>query len=236
MKNILNMIRFLLGFSILIFMIFFAISKINNQYCSIDKIKIDMVDGNEFVTKGFVQDYLKEKTLDPESMRRKDICFRDIEKILIDHPSIKQAEVYSDIFGNVSIEGFQRRPIVRVQDGKKGYYLDEEGKEMPFSQMYTARTLLVTGDVKTVEQLDLFYFSEYIYKDDFLRDLIVQVDITDSKLLILTRVGERIEFGNVLEIDKKFQKLMLYYEKGNPQNKKYRIINLEYNNQIVCKK
>ena len=107
---------------------------------------------------------------------------------------------------------------------------------MPFSQMYTARTLLVTGDVKTVEQLDLFYFSEYIYKDDFLRDLIVQVDITDSKLLILTRVGERIEFGSVLEIDKKFQKLMLYYEKGNPQNKKYRIINLEYNNQIVCKK
>ena len=187
MKNILNMIRFLLGFSILIFMIFFAISKINNQYCSIDKIKIDMVDGNEFVTKGFVQDYLKEKTLDPESMRRKDISFRDIEKILIDHPSIKQAEVYSDIFGNVSIEVFQRRPIVRVQDGKKGYYLDEEGKEMPFSQMYTARTLLVTGDVKTVEQLDLFYFSEYIYKDDFLRDLIVQVDITDSKLLILTR-------------------------------------------------
>ena len=236
MKNILNMIRFLLGFSILIFMIFFAISKINNQYCSIDKIKIDMVDGNEFVTKGFVQDYLKEKTLDPESMRRKDISFRDIEKILIDHPSIKQAEVYSDIFGNVSIEVFQRRPIVRVQDGKKGYYLDEEGKEMPFSQMYTARTLLVTGDVKTVEQLDLFYFSEYIYKDDFLRDLIVQVDITDSKLLILTRVGERIEFGSVLEIDKKFQKLMLYYEKGNPQNKKYRIINLEYNNQIVCKK
>ena len=53
---------------------------------------------------------------------------------------------------------------------------------------------------------------------------------------MLTRVGETIEFGKIIDIRKKFEKLILYYEKGNQHNDEYKTINLEFNNQIVCKK
>ena len=53
---------------------------------------------------------------------------------------------------------------------------------------------------------------------------------------MLTRVGEQIEFGKINNINEKFKKLMLYYEKGNKQNKEYTKLNLKYKNQIVCTK
>ena len=55
----------------------------------------------------------------------------------------------------------------------------------------------------------------------------------DLREVIKSLSNDQITTGPYVE---KFEKLMLYYEKGNLQNKKYRIINLEYNNQIVCKK
>ena len=70
----------------------------------------------------------------------------------------------------------------------------------------------------------------------FLKQLIVQIDVINSELLMLTRVGEQIEFGKIIDINEKFKKLMLYYEKGNTQNVEYSILNLKYKNQIVCTK
>ena len=55
-------------------------------------------------------------------------------------------------------------------------------------------------------------------------------------MLMLTRLGEQLEFGKVKNVKEKFEKLMLYYEKGNSQNKEYKVLNLKYKNQIVCTK
>lgn len=236
MKNIFNLVRFILGLTLLIVMIYFSLNRMKNQYCNIDKIEIEMVDGHEFITEGFLKEYLNQNTLNPENIKINDVSFKAIEEILENHPSIKEAKVYSDMFGNVSLHVTQRRPIIRVQNNNIGYYIDEDGIRMPFSEMYAARMLLATGDINSVQEVNLFSLSDYIYNNQFLRKQIVQIDISDSRLLMLTRIGERIEFGEITNIEKKFEKLMLYYKKGNQQNKKYRIINLEYNNQIVCKK
>ena len=44
---------------------------------------------------------------------------------------------------------------------------------------------------------------------------------------MLNRIGEQIEFGQINNINEKFEKLMLYYEKGNTQNKEYTKLNLK---------
>lgn len=235
MKNIFNVIRFFIGSAILFSMASFSINEMNRQSCNISNILISF-DGNRFVTDELILDYLDANGMNPDSLQINDVSFKDIENLLINHSSIKDAEVYSDILGNIVMHIRQREPIVRIQDHNTGYYIDKDGLIMPFSETYTSRTLLITGDINSVDLTDLFLLSEYIYNDIFLSKQIVQIDVTDSRLLMIPRIGARIEFGKVIDIKNKFEKLRLYYDQGNQKNDKYRTINLEYNNQIVCKK
>ena len=233
MKNIFNLIRFTLGVLLLIVMIYFAVINTGDKYCKLSDISIEL-DENKFVTKEVIIEYLRENTLHPDSILLEDVSFRDIENVLTQHPFIKSAEVYSDMKANVFISVTQQNPIVRIQEDKKGYYLDEDGLEIPLSNVYTSRMLLVTGEVNSVNNKDLFNLTNFIYNNDFWKKQIVQINIENSKLLMLTKLGEQLEFGEIKNVKEKFENLMLYYEKGNSQNIDYKTLNLEYNNQIVC--
>ena len=235
MKNVLNFIRFVLGVILIITMIFLSVDRMGQKYCSLSEVSIEL-DENVFVTKEVIVDYLLENTLHPDSVLLDDVSFKGIEDLLLSHPSIKSAIVYSDMNGKVCIKVKQRKPIVRIQSEKDGFYLDEDGLRMPLSDEYTARMLLVTGDVNTISLEDVFFITDKIYKDEFLKKQIVQIDVTESEMLMLTRLGEQLEFGKVKNVKEKFEKLMLYYEKGNSQNKEYKVLNLKYKNQIVCTK
>ncbi|MDG1718379.1 MAG: hypothetical protein P8H17_00910 [Flavobacteriales bacterium] len=234
MKGIFNLTRFAIAISILGFMIYFAGKNNKENYCKLTDITIEM-DQNAFITNDVINDYLLDNNLYPDSIKMNDVSFKNIENLLANHPSIKSANVYSDMQGKVFVSVVQRKPIVRVQNGKDGYYLDEDGLRMPLSNEYTARMLLVTGEVNLVNENDLYYLSNIIIKDEFLKKQIVQIDINkDSELLMLTQIGEQLEFGQIKEVGEKFEKLKLYYEKGNSQNQEYKALNLKYKNQIVC--
>ena len=234
MKGMFNLIRFVVAISVLGFMIYFAGKNNKENYCKLTDITIEM-DQNAFITNDVINDYLLDNNLYPDSIKMNDVSFKNIENLLANHPSIKSANVYSDMQGKVFVSVVQRKPIVRVQNGKDGYYLDEDGLRMPLSNEYTARMLLVTGEVNLVNENDLYYLSDVIIKDEFLKKQIVQIDINkDSELLMLTQIGEQVEFGQIKEVGEKFKKLKLYYEKGNSQNQEYKALNLKYKNQIVC--
>jgi cell division protein FtsQ len=236
MKGIFNFIRFLVVILVIGFMIYFAGRNNREKYCKITDITIEM-DENVFVTNDVINDYLLDNNLHPDSIKMNDVSFKNIESLLENHPSIKFANVYSDMQGKVFVLVVQRKPIVRVQNGAEGYYLDEDGLRMELSNKYTARMLLVTGEVNLLNENDLYYLSYIIIKDEFLKKQIVQIDINKySELLMLTQIGEQVEFGKIKEVGEKFEKLKLYYEKGNSQNQEYKELNLKYKNQIVCVK
>ena len=233
MKGLFNLIRFVIAISVLGFMIYFAGINNKENYCKLTDITIEM-DENAFVTNDVINDYLLDNNLHPDSIKMNDVSFKNIESLLANHPSIKSANVYSDMQGKVFVSVIQRKPIVRVQNGKGGYYLDEDGLRMPLSNEYTTRMLLVTGDINSVNENDLYYLSDVIIKDEFLKKQITQIDISNSELLMLTQIGEQVEFGQIKEVGEKLKKLKLYYEKGNSQNQEYKALNLKYKNQIVC--
>ena len=235
MKNVFNFIKFVLGVTLIIAMIYLSLDRMGQKYCILSEVSIEL-DENIFVTKEVIVDYLLENTIHPDSVLLNDVSFKGIEELLLSHPSIKSAIVYSDMNGKVCIQVKQRKPIVRIQSDKDGFYLDEDGLRMPLSDEYTARMLLVTGDVNTISLEDVFFITDKIYKDEFLKKQIVQIDVKESEMLMLTRLGEQLEFGKVKNVKEKFEKLMLYYEKGNSQNKEYKVLNLKYKNQIVCTK
>ena len=233
MKGIFNFIRFFVAISVIGVMIYFAGRNNRENYCNLTDITIEM-DENAFVTNDVINNYLLDNNLHPDSIKINDVSFKNIESLLVKHSSIKSANVYSDMQGKVYISIVQRKPIVRVQNGKEGYYLDEDGLRMELSNEYTDRMLLVTGDINSVNENDLYYLSDFIIKDRFLKKQIVQIDISDSELLMLTQIGEQVEFGQIKEVGEKFEKLKLYYEKGNSQNQEYKALNLKYKDQIVC--
>ena len=233
MKNIFNFLRFITAITLLVFMMYLSLSSIENKYCSLSNISIES-DENSFITTELIVSYLKENKLYPDSIKLDDFSFAKIENLLINHPSIKKANVYSDWNGKVSIYLEQRQPIVRIQIDKGGYYLDEDGLKMPLSNQYTARKMLLTGDINSLNKDEIFLISKRIYRDTFLNKQIVQIDVKDSELSLFNRIGEQIEFGKIKNINEKFMKLMMYYKYGNIKNVEYKKINIKYKNQIVC--
>ena len=129
MKNVFNFIRFVLGVIFIITMIFLSVDRMGQKYCSLSEVSIEL-DENVFVTKEVIVDYLLENTLHPDSVLLDDVSFKGIEDLLLSHPSIKSAIVYSDMNGKVCIKVKQRKPIVRIKSDKDGFYLDEDGWRM----------------------------------------------------------------------------------------------------------
>src|SRR5690606_31883988 len=74
------------------------------------------------------------------------LSLKTLEERIKRDPFIKDAEIYSDLKGNITARVELRRPVVRLtrNDGTDGY-VAEDGTIMPVSDRFTARVMLMTG-------------------------------------------------------------------------------------------
>ena len=134
---------------------------------------------------------------------------------------------------------------------------------MPLSDKYTARVLVVNGNIHepfvrrnmyTVKEIakneifkevsmldDIYEMATFIANDSVLSPLIQQLSITSEKEFeMFPAVGNhKIIFGEATNIEEKFEKLKLFYKEGLNKTdnwNKYAIVNLKYSNQVVCTK
>jgi cell division protein FtsQ len=184
----------------------------------------------------------------------------ELEDKLSNNHSIKDAQVFKTVDGELVINVKQRRPIVRVFSKNESYYIDEKGDLMPLSNKYTARLLVVNGMLnepfskrylvnynnledslleKTMLD-DIYKISDYIDKSDFWKAQIEQIHVNKmSDLVLIPKVGShKIVFGGIDNLEGKFEKLMIFYRKGLNKTgwNEYSTINLKYKNQVVCTK
>ena len=185
-----------------------------------------------------------------------------LEKILNTHPAVENAEVSATINGDVKVDVWQRKPLMRlINRSGESYYLDSKGKVMPLNENYSARVLLVTGEVEesyarryqfSVEDIsrnklfsevslldDIYSIGSCIAKDSLLSALVHQIYINkDKEFELYPAIGNhKIVFGEAKDVDEKFNKLKLFYTEGlNKSNgwQKYSAINLKYKNLVVC--
>jgi len=185
----------------------------------------------------------------------------DIEEKLNNNHSIKGAQVYKTINGKLIVNVKQRRPIARIfPKNSVSYYIDENGNLMPLSNKYSARLLVVSGNLnepfakrykfnynslhdtlmnKTMLD-DIYKLTEYIDKSEFWKAQIEQIVVNKvSEFELIPKVGNhKIVFGEIDNLEGKFEKLMIFYKKGLSKTgwNEYTEINLKYKNQVVCKK
>ena len=166
----------------------------------------------------------------------------EMEKSIEQHSLIKSAEVFILTNGELTVMVMQKDPLVRVQNVQgKSYYLDIEGKPFPLSRNYTQRLMVANGNI--IDSVDVAIVSKvanYINQNEFWKAQIMQLHINENKEVeLIPRVGNHIILlGSEEGMEAKFEKLMLFYQKGVQQIgwNQYSIINLKYKNQLVCVK
>ena len=224
-----------------------AITSFNNPkethpICSEVKINIEDETTNGFLSKDEVKIILEKNRLYPDKKKMINVNPRAIE-------DCKTGD------GKVFIGITQRLPIVRIKNQRgDDYYLDDHGGIMPNSK-YTSDLIIATGNINAWYAKNyLVYLAIELMNDDFWKNQIVQINILpDLGVELVPRVGEHVVYIGQLpyandkikrkELIKEFirnktERLEMFYKYG--LNKagwnKYYYINIEFDNQIICKK
>jgi len=185
---------------------------------------------------------------------------RIIEEKLNNKPYIKNAEVFSDVEGVISVFVEQRKPMVRIMTQKgNNYYLDKEGYLLPARGKFVPYVLIANGyftdepaleDVVNIHDLDTdrkykewqeaLSISNFIHESKFWRAQVVQLYCNrKGDFELIPRVGaHQIMFGSADDLKEKFGKLETLYREGLPYEgwNNYNKINLKYKNQVICTK
>ncbi|MBX2898247.1 MAG: cell division protein FtsQ [Cyclobacteriaceae bacterium] len=231
------------------FLIAFSERKQDGLICKDIIIELDNVHENHFLDEADVLRML-EGTQSVKGMAFDRMNLRTIESKLKQDRHISEAELYSDLKGNLVVNIELRRPVARIiQPDAPDAYIAEDGVVMPVSDKYTSRVVLISGPYskRLVEMGDLRKHPEgeklltmirFINKNKFWRAQVAQLDINSlGKVTLLPQVtGQRVEFGKAEDIEHKFSKLMIFYKEILPQRgwTRYDRVNLEYEDQIIA--
>ena len=213
-------------------------------------IKIDNFHENHFIDE---QDIVRLMQLDQENLKGAPLSrinLKEIENNIKSDRFVKDAELYSDIKGNLVVRAELRRPIARIiRENGPDVYLGEDGTIMPVSEKFTARVVLISGQyTHQFMKLQNIYNHEdgseimdmlmTIRDDDFWRAQITQLDFDKKgRIILLPQIGNQsIEFGRAEQLNLKLKKLKIFYKEILPQMgwNKYKRISLEFDGQIVA--
>ncbi len=205
-------------------------------------LNIVFTDGDErqLITKQEIAQTLEQNGLNPIGKMLIKIRTESIEDILHKNQMIKSVECFTTPEGAVNIKLSQRCPKFRVV-GFGSYYIDIDRKPMPVSPHTAAYVPVVSGRV-TVSMATgkLFDFITYLEENPFWNAQIEQIYVRDDlKIELVPRVGDAIVMlGTLDNYESKLEKLRKLYVYGfNKMGwNRYRRINLEYKNQVVCTK
>jgi cell division protein FtsQ len=237
--------------------ILLLVSFINAEHrkstCKGIEITMDYQDGEPLITPEKIKSKLRPDTLIGKKLTGIDLA--KIEKKVNSIPFLSRADAYTTITGNLNIKASQCRPLLRVYTSSNtSYYIDVNGDVIPVSPGYPSRVMIASGNVRikyadTLNVLDfkeksvlkdLYLLSDFIDHNLFLKAQIEQIYVNRQKEFeLVPKVGKHlIVFGSIENMETKFEKLMNFYEEGLNKTgwNKYSIINLKFENQVVCTK
>jgi cell division protein FtsQ len=180
-----------------------------------------------------------------EDLQTGQINFADVEEMLEMNPYIERAEVYLSSKGAVQIDIRQREPLFRIVNSSGvSYYFDVNGVKIPASSKFTARVVVVTGNVESTGDSSVFgqlmKLCRFISNDGFWKAQFEQIHVTrEGEFQLVPKLGNHIILlGNADDLEESFGKLMVFYKEvlKNFDAEDFRIVNLKYKDQIVCTK
>jgi cell division protein FtsQ len=212
-----------------------------NRAIKVTEIGVVFEEGdNLFMNYEMVNKLLIQNGQTVKNQQKSVIDLHNLEANILSHPMVESASVYLTVDGLLKTKIKQRTPIARVITQNKSYYIDTQAKTMPLSSNYSARVLLISGDISESDNEQIHLLVSKIMENEFLQKQIIAVEKTEeNEFVLLMRVGEqRVEIGKIENLDSKFKNLNSFLNKTMRDKSldNYASINLEYNNQVVCTK
>ncbi len=230
----------------------FACFKQSQKNCKSIEIIIKQQNNNLFITKDDIKQIIDNQYIDELIGHPiKKINIEYLEEIIEKSSYVSDVEVYTDIKGKLAIEITQRIPIIRVINNTGvSYYIDKNGFRMPLCDKFTARVMVANGNIYNKSHNEdiiatslikqLYVLAKYIDEDIFWKSQIEQIYVNEEKEFeLVPRIGSHIILiGDTSNLENKFEKLMLFYQKCLNEIgwNKYRVINVKYNDQIIGQK
>lgn len=221
------------------------------------KMNINISDSNNsgFLSAEEIKAILEKDKLYPLNRQLSSIEPRKIEEALKVGPFVDTAQCYITENGHINIRISQRMPIIRIKNNKgEDYYLDDNGGILPNSK-YTSDLIIATGDIsKWFAHFAITPMAKAINKSEFWLNQIEQINVRpDRGIELVPRVGNHIIFIGYLPIrrnkaandkgidefvTKKLERTEKFYRYGLSQAgwNKYSYIDVEFDNQIICKR
>ena len=223
---------------VLISGLFYSTISVNNLR-DISKTDIYIHDSsNLFITKDSIKSAVIE-IITTKNIHKSSVHLKALEFELNKIELVRKSNVFIDVNGTIVIDIEQRKPIARFIDNKS--YLDEDGLVMPKSKYYSARVPVIKGYANTQNQLDLIYkLSNYIKDDKFLSQSATEIliDSNSNFSIKLRDYRFKILIGQLNNLDLKIKNFKAFYinASANQILNKYSVINLQFDNQVVCVK
>jgi len=221
------------------------------------RVNVSIADGesNGFINADEVRKRLEKAGIYPLGKHVEDIDTRQIEERLRRSAFVKTAECYKTQDGQVHISITQRLPVIRIKaENGDDYYIDDKSSIMPNSS-YTSDLIIATGHInRTFATTYIAQMGKTLMANDFWRNLVEQIHVLpDNAIEIVPRIGDHIVYlGRLPEnsdkqereqaIDEfmttKMTRLEKFYRYGLSHAgwNKYAVINIEFDNQIICKR
>ncbi|PVW17074.1 cell division protein FtsQ/DivIB [Marixanthomonas spongiae] len=237
MKRSWEYIKFVLLFGLLVFL--FSFTNQRNQSRNLTKTKVEFLEENSpFITRHTVNKLLIQNHDSVTSMPKEKVVLKEVESRLLKNEMIRNAEVFINLQGTLGAKITQRNPLGRVA-ASPDYYIDDEGKKMPLSSVYAARVPLITGTTQS-------FFTELtplliaIDQDPFMKSSVVGLEQQQNGEIVLRlrKHDFKVLFGKPKAIANKFQNFKAFYKKTKQDNKlsSYKLVNLQFGNQVVATK
>jgi cell division protein FtsQ len=232
-------IRLFLMLGLVIFL--FSFTSNRNEHRKLKKSVVVFVGDNAlFVKRETVNKLLIENKENASSIEKDKLDLNKLERILDSNAMIEKSDVFVSIDGVLKAVVKQKTPIARVFEGDHSFYVDYEGGRMPLSDNFTARVLLVSGEINKKNSEDLAQLFHVIYDDDFLKKNIIAIQIMpNGSLKMFNRnFNYQIDFGRLVNVDQKFKDYKAFFQKAVLDSSlyKYKKIDLRFTKQVVCTK
>ena len=184
-----------------------------------------------------------------------------IENTLDRNPYINEANVYTSLLGEITVDISRERPLVRIiNEFNESFYLSETGKPMPVKENFTHKAIIATGFItekysdimhrKFAYTTDsaycrsmltkLFHLASVLENDPYLDEIIEQIYVNNyGEIELVPAKGDfLIILGGIEDLEIRLENLLAFYGAGLPKmgDQKIESINLKYKNQVVCKK
>ena len=226
--------------------------KVKSSEYACNDLQVIIPGEQSFIATADVEKILKNTQGELIGKTLSDIPIHEIEEDLRAIPFVEKAIVSKDMNGTVSIKIKQREAVLRViNQAGQDFYVDRNGVKIPLSAHYAPRVIVANGlvgegygkdldSIQTPILHDLVEIANFIEADVLWDSQIEQLFVNDQRQIeLVPRVGrQRIIIGNAQDIDDKFRKLRVFYQKVIPTMgwDAYTSVDLSFKNQLVCQK